>query len=360
MFLKLCVTLLVAWAGARVALRLKVPAGAVIGSLLFVGAFSVLSNFAYFPAGMRAVTQAVAGAFIGMSVRRKDIEELRLIIVPSLAFFLGVCVIGLSMGYLTFLTTNMDAPTSFLACVPAGITDMSLMSHDLGADGAQVAVLQLVRLLIAIGVTPVISKNIIAHFGQGRDSQSKSPQPQPEETSAPAQANHFSKRQKILRTLLATAAGGAAGYFSGIPAGAMTFAMIAVAFLSVRFEGAYLHPKVRTVAQIFAGTLIGTAVTMETVLKMRELLLPALIVASGCFVINYGLGLLIAWLGKIDLATMLFASTPAGLSDVALIAIDVGGDAPKVIVFQLVRFIGIITVMPSIIKFVCSFLVQPT
>lgn len=357
MVLKLCLTFLVAFVGAKVALKLKVPAGAMIGSLFFVSIFSVFTGMGYFPISVKTMTQAVAGAFIGISVQRKDIQELKQIILPSLFFLVGIFVISLGMGYTMFRFTSVDAPTSFLACVPAGIMDISLISHDLGANGPEVAVLQIVRLIVAIGITPMISKSIITRLGKGKSLQNEGQTGIKSEEKTKDKANDCTnKKQKIVLTTITTVVGGVLGYLAGIPAGAMTFAMIFVAVLSVKFDKAYMPQSIRVTAQMFAGALIGVTVTMDSILQLKRLMIPALIIVVGCIVINYGLGFLIARFSKIDLATMLFASTPAGVSDMALIAMEVGGDPPKVVAMQLVRFIGILTFMPSIVKYLVSVL----
>ena len=48
--------------------------------------------------------------------------------------------------------------------------------------------------------------------------------------------------------------------------------------------------------------------------------------------------------------TSLFASVPAGMSDMALVSLEQGGEAPKVAVLQLVRYLCAMAFMPAMIK----------
>jgi hypothetical protein len=103
-------------------------------------------------------------------------------------------------------------------------------------------------------------------------------------------------------------------------------------------------------AQWLAGVSIGVTITMGDILRFRELGIPAVLVAVNCAAVNYVLGLLLYKTGGLDLATSLFASVPAGMSDMALISLEQGGEAPKVAVLQLVRYLCVMAFMPGLIK----------
>ena len=105
-----------------------------------------------------------------------------------------------------------------------------------------------------------------------------------------------------------------------------------------------------TAAQWLAGISIGVTITMGDILRFRELGIPAALVAANCVAVNYVLGLLLYKTGGLDLATSLFASVPAGMSDMALVSLEQGGEAPKVAVLQLVRYLCVMAFMPGLIK----------
>ena len=98
------------------------------------------------------------------------------------------------------------------------------------------------------------------------------------------------------------------------------------------------------------GTIVGLGVTAQDVYNMPALIEPLCIVLVCTFLCNYICGFLMHKICKLDVSTSLFGSIPAGVSDMALIATDLGGDAPKVAVLQLVRYIGLFSVMPFVIK----------
>lgn len=158
--------------------------------------------------------------------------------------------------------------------------------------------------------------------------------------------------QNSLITFLLAEGFGFLGKLSGIPAGAMTFAIFAVAAFNIKTSRAYLPKRVKLVAQCIMGTIVGLGVTMEDVRNMPALIEPILIVLLCTLLCNYICGFLMHKICKLDISTSLFGSIPAGVSDMALIATDLGGDAPKVAVLQLVRYIGLFSVMPIVIKYI--------
>ena len=143
---------------------------------------------------------------------------------------------------------------------------------------------------------------------------------------------------------------GAIGKLSGFPAGALVFAMFAVAGYNIRTGKAYINKWIRLAAQCCAGIIVGARIGMSDIMRFPDLVLPALMVAINCLMINYALGLLIYKTNPMDLSTAMFASVPSGLSDMALISTELGGDAPKVAVLQLVRYLCVLAFMPSLIR----------
>ena len=81
----------------------------------------------------------------------------------------------------------------------------------------------------------------------------------------------------------------------------------------------------------------GNFSDLADILHFRELALPAVMVAVNCVAVNYVLGFLLYKTNDLDLPTSLFASVPAGMSDMALVSLEQGGEAPKVAVLQLVQ-----------------------
>lgn len=117
----------------------------------------------------------------------------------------------------------------------------------------------------------------------------------------------------------------------------------------------YIPMKVKLAAQTCSGAMIGCTMTMNDVLRLQTMIAPMIIIVVGYLISNITLGFFIRKVSNLDLTTALFATTPAGVSDMLLIASDIGGDAPKVAVLQIFRLVMVIATFPMMISMVVKF-----
>jgi membrane AbrB-like protein len=152
-------------------------------------------------------------------------------------------------------------------------------------------------------------------------------------------------------TLLLAFSVGFLGFKAKIPAGAMVFAMAAVAAMNILSGRAFLPEFTRPVLQGLGGTMIGHAITKADLRTFRRLWGPALLLIAGMIVLNVGVALLVHLCSAIDIPTAFFACSPGGLSDMALIADELGANSGQVSVLQLFRLVGICLVYPVSFRF---------
>ncbi|HAL73929.1 MAG TPA: hypothetical protein DCM45_02405 [Clostridiales bacterium] len=357
--LEIVLTAATAIAGGFIGKRLRLPAGFMLGALLATGLLNILWPAAAFPADARVIAQIIAGAYIGMTVTRKSLQELRQMLLPSLVLFTGISIIALLSGFAVFWLSDLALTTAFLATVPGGIVDMSMISLEFGAQPQIVAALQLERLVLIMSVYPFIFKKIIARQRslQGVNDkvcQAEATISDPVKPEATVKRSNPCWHQHVI-TLLSASIAGLVFYLLGVPAGAMVGAMIAVALYNILSNGqAFVAPPLKSAAQVAAGLLIGMTIDSRSLSELSGIALPALIVLLECVAIGGIMGWILWKVLRVDLATALFGSAPAGLSDMVLIALDEGGDPAKVMLLQLVRFIGVISLFPSLIKLIAT------
>ena len=346
---KLIITLLIGFVGGGVALRFKVPAGAMIGSMLSIALYNIITGNAFMPQDVRVITQIAAGAFIGSGIRKKDVLDLKLMIKPAVLMVSSMIILDLLMGYIMYRTTGISLVTCLFACAPGGIVDMSLISNDLGADSSKVAILQLVRLTSVMVLFPSIMKFVAKRYDTPKN-------PDDNNCISASTKPTMCQKEKYINLMITTSVAlvaGFIGYKSKIPAGAMTFSMVAVGALNVIFNKGYMPINIRRATQVFAGVLIGERMMYSDLIALKSVLLPAFILLTGIIAVNLCIGFLISRVSGLELITSLLASAPGGVSDMAIIAKDLGGDAPKVAILQLARYVCIIAIFPIIIKFIC-------
>lgn len=153
----------------------------------------------------------------------------------------------------------------------------------------------------------------------------------------------------MLLTLLCALLGGLILQKLKVPGGMMVGAVIGASAFNVATGQAYIHPLAKTAAQVAAGAFIGVGVKREDLKQMRALVKVALLVILFLLVVNVATGLLIHAVSPLSLLTAFMSSAPGGLSDIPIIAADLGADASQVLVLQFVRFVLGIAIFPSVI-----------
>ncbi|HQE67198.1 MAG TPA: AbrB family transcriptional regulator, partial [Bacillota bacterium] len=154
----IAITILIGIIGGLTAVRLKMPAGAIIGSLFSVALFSIFTGKAEFPQSFKLVTQIGTGAYIGSRICSKDVAEIKSIIKPAIILTFLMCFFGIFAGTLLSIISDIDLTTALFATAPAGLADMTLISVDFGADSSRVAAVQFVRLVSVIAIMPNLIK----------------------------------------------------------------------------------------------------------------------------------------------------------------------------------------------------------
>ena len=153
----------------------------------------------------------------------------------------------------------------------------------------------------------------------------------------------------VVVTLIVAFVAGYAGKLLHIPGGIMALATIATIGLKWFYPKAGIYPRLRQLAQLLAGAYVGSRIGLEQLLALGSLWKSAVIL-----VICYSAGgYLIAYLMRkahiFSYRESLLAATPAGASDMALIAADLGVQNARLIVLQVLRLILVLSLFPTII-----------
>ena len=141
-------TLAIAAVGGIIGYKLKLPAGAMLGAMIAVIIFNISTEKAVFPSDLRTVVQLCSGAMIGSGIKKKDVFDLKKIVFPIIIMILCMIVLNVTFGTIMFYLSNLNLATTLFATAPGGMTDMAIISADLGANSAYVALLQLFRLMV--------------------------------------------------------------------------------------------------------------------------------------------------------------------------------------------------------------------
>lgn len=163
---KIIYTLLIGALGGYAGIKLKIPAGAMIGSMISVAVYNVLSQKGYVPSNFKLIAQIVIGSVIGLNFTLESFIELKKLIIPAIILVVGLTFFSVTLGLILFKITGsnlfksvaIDLPTALFSAAPGGLTDMVIMSESFGAQTHIVALLHLIRLITVLTVLPFTIK----------------------------------------------------------------------------------------------------------------------------------------------------------------------------------------------------------
>lgn len=331
--------------------KLKVPGGMLVGAIIGAAALNIATGQAFIYSQTRVVAQAMTGAYIGCMMTREDVRHLPRLIRPYLLVLASLLVLNLTMAAVFFRATDLDLLTCLFCAAPGGMSDTPLIAMDMGADSSVVAVMQFVRMLFGMGCLPTVimlSDRLIE------------PEAAKElEEHAAAAAGTVKKKPTLtafLPTMCAAVAAAALGKWSGIPAGALSAALIVTAALNLSGHCPGMPMWLRRAAQVISGCCIGSGITREQVIAMKQLALPAVVLCLGYMVCCVGMGLVVSRLFRIPLREAMLTLSPAGATEMALIAADLGVESADLVVLQICRLVGVMLIFPQIFNVIVSVL----
>ena len=152
----LLLTLIVGSLGGWAGYHLKLPAGALLGSMIAVGIYNVLGFQSFMPAQVRIGIQVVVGCLLGLNLNRAAFAEMKAIVVPLVIIIVVLMIAGLAAGDVIYRFCGLDLRTAFLGSSPGGMTELSLLAVSLGADGPKVALIHSVRMITVVALMPTI------------------------------------------------------------------------------------------------------------------------------------------------------------------------------------------------------------
>ncbi|MDD2573663.1 MAG: AbrB family transcriptional regulator [Bacillota bacterium] len=353
---RVIITLGIGCAGAYAALRFKVTAGAMLGSLFAVSLYGGVTSAAFMPEESRIISQIVAGAFIGTGMSKEKVVGLKEMIWPAAFMLGGLLLINLIMGSVIHYATASDLTSTLLATTPGGISTMTIIAYEMGADTSVVLVFQFARLVAAISLLPLLIRRCSNYLNNDLPADDMSATAQDasaysQETIASQSESQYSINIVLITVTLAMI-GGIIGNISGLPAAVLVMSMLFTTVLKIKTNIGFVPIKLKRSAQVLSGAFIGCNVSTEILKYIIKNLLPILIMMIAYVFLCAVLGFLLHKIYGLDLTTAVFCCTPAGMSDMVLISSEFGAESSQVAILQLIRTIGVLSFFPVIINLV--------
>jgi membrane AbrB-like protein len=343
----------------------------MLGALAGAALFNIFSGgAAWVPDQTKLAVQIIAGSFIGIAMERRDLARLPKLLKPMLVMGFGFLILNITAGFLMAALSPLDLVTALMSAVPGGVNETPVIAADMGADAPKVAVMQTLRLIFGLGAFP----SLILVYGKFHRPASFSPAPRsalssrpsagpssappegalPDSASpaAPARDSPFRRCVKILLTLAAGLAAGILGNRTLIPGMTFVFPIAGALILKLAFNFALLPRGLRKAAQVLSGCYLGSGFTIETVLELRYLVVPLIILILGYLLNGIATGRVLEKTCGFSRAESMLITIPAGASDMALIAADMGIVNSDISLLQVTRLLLVMTFFPQIINLI--------
>ncbi len=150
-------TFLAAFAGGYVGVKLKIPAGALIGALVAAVAVRFIGVKAReVPYIFSFVAQVLIGLIIGAGVTPDLFGYLSKTWAPLVISMVGMVFIGLVFGLVIHKMGYLDLPTAYLGTSPGAMSAIVLLGVEYGANGAVVALFHFLRIIVVLITAPIV------------------------------------------------------------------------------------------------------------------------------------------------------------------------------------------------------------
>lgn len=338
--LSVLIVFAIGFGGCLVMTKLHAPTPGLLGAVFAIAVFNFYSLVPPYPEpAVSFLSKVIIGLMLGRGVTRDSIAALRTSVAPTVFSAAWMIALSLFSGYVFHLTSGISLSSAMLGSAAGGISEMSIIALAMGADVAVVLFVQVFRFITIVMVTPFIAKAWA----------NRHPHVRTESCAVSDRSGHFDYALIVIFAF----AGGALGKWLGFPAGDMLGATVGAAAAVLSRGCAPQFPlRLRTAAQIGLGAAIAQNLTHDTIIVLGDiflsLIVPTLILLLGTFVLVW---IMMKFFGM-DFVTSLLATSPGGLSQMVIMADELGADSLRIASMQLVRLLAIISILPHLINLI--------
>ncbi len=279
------------------------------------------------------VAEALVGVVLGTYVSSSTLREIGSDLVPIVLVTALTLAATVLSGLVLSRITRLDRATAAFGMIAGGATGVIVIARELGADQRLVAVMQYLRVIVVMVLTPLLAATAFHAAGHGHPGAAPASDP-----LLPA----------LAFTVGATGVGLLLARRAPLPAPTLLVPMLAVAALAI--VGAPFVERVPGVLQDVAFAVVGVQVglrfTPESLRSAGRILLPALALIVALLAVCFGFAVVLAGMTGVPVFDAYLATTPGGLYAVLGTAVDSGADTTFVLAVQVLRLFVMLLAAP--------------
>ncbi len=328
---------------------LQIPAGWLIGSLLFGVFFRIKISELSLPSFLFPFSLSFIGASIGLTMKISMFGELASYFLPLTISLVAIMLGAWVLSRILTRYSSLDPTTALFSCIPGGASAMLALSEEYEADQRIVAAFQMARAMFVALSIPVLA-GFVAHVtGSGSEHAATHIAKTVSNTTGTVLFPGF----KILCVLAITALALFLAKMAKIPAGPLLYAML-LAFLLNQFivHIGSLPSIVVGISQALLGAIIGLRFDRATLGQLKKIGWLSLVILMMYLVLTFLISFIFFEMTPLNYVTSMLAMAPGGAPQMASTAAVLNLDASIVASLQLVRLLTIYLLIPFVIPFV--------
>lgn len=155
--MKKSLILLSAVSGGLIFTYFKIPAGAMVGSLLGTATSQMIFNTKFnVPKAIKRSIRMIMGCYIGLGITIEGIRQSRNILGAIGIVIVGMMFATMIATYLIHKFFNLNLTEAFLSSLPAGLSEIGMNAEEFKLDPLPVTTIHLMRLITTLIFIPLI------------------------------------------------------------------------------------------------------------------------------------------------------------------------------------------------------------
>jgi membrane AbrB-like protein len=326
-------------AGTAGGAAIGIPSAAMISGLLVGLAYALSSPVELqLDSRLSMCAQMVTGSVIGSYLSVSTLAGLGGAWLPVLLITTCTLIFTFAAGLLLARISNLGPATAAFGMIAGGAAGIVSIASDLGADDRMVAVIQYVRVVIILAITPLLAASLFVHPSRSG--------------AGVATVHQVSFAAGALYVLCAGPVGILLARRFGLVSPNFFGPMIIGAVLTlsgVSFAG-QMPNALPWIAYGLIGGRVGLEFTRESIKRAREAMPAILAVIVLMLVVCAGLGMIMAPLAGVSPLDGYLATTPGVLQVVMATTIGLKANTTFVLSVQVVRLLMMLSAAPLIAR----------
>ena len=334
-YFNIFLTLVIAAAGMYLFTKPKVPGGAMIGSMLMVALFSIFTGRAAVFPWFKYFVQVCSGILIGSKINKETLARLKDLWKVFLVIIIMLVIETAVFGILYFKLTDFDIVSCMFSIAPGGMTDLTILSAEFGANSVVVGVMHVFRQIMIIMILPTIAVRIAS----------------PEEMIAGDNKRIPVRYQDILIAGVCGAMIGLLFKRIGISAPIMLGSILSGTLFTIHVREYRMPSFYSKILMTCVGVYTGSMVTKTIASSMTQMWIGMILIIVLILVTLFINSRIIMKLFGLPLLTSMYLCAPGGLSEITLLAEETGGDLPTIAAIQTARMLTVVILITGMVPF---------